>query len=78
MGNLLFSSYGRIGSGTFINAGYILILIGTAFSMSKMISPAIGGIFGFLSMLLLYPWVCIWIKRLHNGGKSGWMVSSIS
>ena len=74
MGSLLFSSHGRIGSDTFIKAGYILILIGTAFSMSKVISPAIGGIFGFLSMLLLYPWACIWIKRLHNGGKSGWMV----
>lgn len=74
MGDLLFSPNGRIGSAAFMKAGYILILIGTALGMVKMFNPVLGAMFGFLSMLLLYPWVCIWIKRLHNGGKSGWMI----
>ena len=74
MGNLLFSPSGRIGSSEFYRGGFILILIGTAFSMTKMISPGLGVMFGLLSYFLAYPWVVIWIKRLHNGGKSGWLV----
>ncbi len=74
MGNLLFSPYGRIGSNAFNKAGYILILLGAAFSMTKVFGPVVSGFFGIFSFLLLYPWMCIWIKRLHNGDKSGWMV----
>jgi uncharacterized membrane protein YhaH (DUF805 family) len=26
-----------------------------------------------VSLALIYPWVVIWSKRLHDAGKSGWM-----
>ena len=26
-----------------------------------------------VSLALIYPWVCIWSKRLHDAGKSGWL-----
>ncbi len=74
MQNLLFSPNGRIGSDAFIKAGFILILIGTGFSMTQMLSQSLGVIFGTLSIFLIYPWICIWVKRLRMGGKSGWMV----
>ncbi len=70
----LFSPSGRIGSAEFMRAGYILIIIGVAFGLTKLISPAIGAMFGLISVFLVYPWVVIWVKRLHNGGKTGWMI----
>jgi len=73
MGNLLLSPYGRIGSAAFYRGGYILILISVAISLLNLFSPQIGGILSIISYALIYPWVVIWIKRLHNGGKSGWM-----
>ncbi len=73
MGNLLLSPYGRIGSDTFYRCGFILILISVAISLVNLLSPQIGKMLGILSYALIYPWVVIWIKRLHNGGKSGWM-----
>ncbi len=73
MGNLLFSPEGRISSAEFYRGGFILILIMTALSMVNLVSPEIGKVTGLLAYLLLYPWVVIWIKRLHEGSKSGWM-----
>ncbi|PHS37793.1 MAG: hypothetical protein COA91_09545 [Robiginitomaculum sp.] len=73
MGNLFLSPYGRIGSAAFYRCGYILILISIALSLINLLSPQIGKMLGIISYALIYPWVVIWIKRLHNGGKSGWM-----
>ena len=74
MGNLLFSPSGRIDSSEFYKGGFILIALGVLLGLTSLISPQIGKIFSFISILLIYPWVVIWVKRLHNGGKSGWMV----
>ena len=74
MSNLFFSPSGRIGSQDFMKAGVILIAIGAGLSVLKIISPATGLIAGIASLVLLFPWICIWLKRLHNGNKSGEMI----
>ena len=74
MGNLLFSPSGRIGSSEFYKGGFILIALGVLFALANLVSPQIGKILSFVSILLIYPWMVIWVKRLHNGDKSGWMV----
>ncbi|MBL4870782.1 MAG: hypothetical protein JKX72_07500 [Robiginitomaculum sp.] len=74
MNNDFLSPNGQLGSAEFIRAGFILILIGAAFGMTKIINPNLGAMFGVLSIFLLYPWVCIWIKRLRHGEQSGWMI----
>ncbi|PHR93544.1 MAG: hypothetical protein COA69_02580 [Robiginitomaculum sp.] len=71
MGDLFLSPNGRIGSVAFIRAGYILILAATALNLLKMFAPALAPALALFSMLLVYPWVVIWIKRLHNGSKRG-------
>lgn len=71
MGDQFLSPNGRIGPADFIRAGYILILASTALNMLKILSPALAPLLALLSMLLVYPWAMIWIKRLHDGGKKG-------
>ncbi len=73
MGHLLLSPYGRISSAEFYRGGFILILISVALSLINLLDPKIGQMLSIISYLLIYPWAVIWIKRLHNGDKSGWM-----
>ena len=51
-----------------------MIIIGVALGLTKIINPALGAMFSILALFLVYPWVMIWVKRLHNGGKTGWMI----
>ena len=74
MGNLLFSPTGRIGSQDFMKAGVILIILGIMLSLLKISNPSMVMLVGIGNIILIYPWVCIWVKRLHNGGKSGAMI----
>jgi uncharacterized membrane protein YhaH (DUF805 family) len=74
MGNLLFSPSGRIGPGEFIKGAIILIVLGTLLSVPSIMGmEAFETITFILSLVLIYPWVVIWIKRYHDAGKSGWM-----
>ena len=74
MGNLLFSPNGRINSGEFMKGAVILVIIGVILSLPGTFGmKGIGTALGVLSYLLAFPWVVIWIKRYHDGGKSGWM-----
>ena len=71
MSTLFFDPKGRLSSAGFIRAGYILILIGVAFQILAMVNFELAQRLNFISYLLIYPWVVIWIKRLHNGGQAG-------
>ena len=74
MGNLLFSSKGRIASSTFLKAGIVLsILSGLLFAV-LVVQQSIGKIGLALFLLSFYPWFCLWSKRLRNGGKSPWLI----
>ena len=70
--NTLFNPQGRIGPVTFRNAALILIAIGAVISLLPLVQPALA-VLSFASLLLLYPWVVIWVKRLHDAGKPGAM-----
>ena len=63
---------GRLGPTGFRNAALILIVAGTVLSVLSVLSPALM-LLSFVSLALIYPWVVIWSKRLHDAGKSGWM-----
>jgi uncharacterized membrane protein YhaH (DUF805 family) len=74
MGNLLFSPNGRINSAEFMKGAIILTVLGGLLSLpGNMGMEGIGTVLGALTLLLAFPWVVIWIKRYHDGGKSGWM-----
>lgn len=69
MGNLLFSPSGRINSGDFMKGAIILTVIGVVLSMLQALAPALG----LLHLVIFWCWIAIWVKRYHDGGKSGWM-----
>ncbi len=71
--NLLFSPSGRINSSQFMSGAYVLIAITFLINLLPMVSPALGGLFKLFLILVAYCWVALFIKRYHDGGKSGWM-----
>jgi uncharacterized protein DUF805 len=70
--NTMLNPQGRIGPVTFRNAAMILITIGAILTLLPLALPALTAL-SFVSLVLIYPWIVIWVKRLHDAGKSGWM-----
>jgi len=75
MGNLLFSPSGRINSGEFMRA--VIIILGLSFLLGIPAALGMSGVVpiiaSIVSFVLFWCWIAIWIKRYHDGGKSGWM-----
>jgi len=63
---LFLSPQGRIGQRDFI-IGFLILLFG------NIVIGNLGSL-SFLSLLLFYPGVCVFTKRLHDFGKSGWLI----
>lgn len=72
MGNLLFSPSGRVGPAEFMKGATLLIIIGFILSILPALSTALG-MLGIIGIVLWWCWIVLWIKRYHDGGKSGWM-----
>src|SRR4051812_3093323 len=72
----LFNPMGRIGPVTFRNAALILIAVSAAIGLTPLVLPQLWWL-SFVSMVLIYPWAVIWVKRLHDAGKSGWLFLAI-
>jgi len=65
---LFLSANGRIGQKDFWIGFAILFVAGIVLNFI----PVIGQIAG---ILLIYPWVCVYSKRLHDMGKTGWLAA---
>jgi len=72
MGNLLFSPSGRIGSGQFMSGVLVLVVIGLVLGLLPVFVPALGAL-GIIGLVMIWCWIVLWVKRYHDGGKSGWM-----
>ena len=68
----LFDPQGRISPAQFQESALILIAIGAVVGMVPYFFPG-ATMWTMISIVLLYPWVVIWIKRLHDAGKPGWI-----
>jgi len=75
-GDVLFNPQGRISPAAFQRAALILIGIGFVLNILPAISLALG-MLSTLGLLLIYPWVVIWVKRLHDAGQSGWLFLAV-
>jgi len=73
MGNLLFSPSGRINPSDFMRGAMILIAIGFVLGILPLISFQLGSMLSLLGIITLWCWIVLFIKRYHDGGKSGWM-----
>ena len=73
MVNLLFSPNGRITSGPFWQGVLILLVVSYVMTALSAFGPqGMGAIWTVLSLALIYPSVCVYAKRFHDAGKSGW------
>ena len=68
------SPAGRMSPSDFKKSALILIVVGVLFSIPELLGiKSLSALAGIVSFALIYPWIVIWIKRYHDGGKSGWM-----
>jgi len=74
MGSLLFSFKGRLNAADFQRGAIILIVIGALLSFASYFLDSMAMLLGVLSIVLIWPWLAIWVKRYHDANKSGWMV----
>ena len=65
--SVFFSSNGRIGQKDFWIAALILFVAGILSHTLHLLAPIAW-------LVLWYCWICISAKRLHDAGRSGWLV----
>ena len=65
-GSLFFSAEGRVGQRDFWLACLLLLL----FSVFIHALPGLGTLIWLVSF---YSWICVFSKRLHDIGRSGWV-----
>lgn len=74
----MFSAKGRMAPADFQKAGFVLIAISFVIALTPLFLPVmLAGLISLLSLVLIYPWVCIWSQRLHDAGKSGWLTLAV-
>ncbi len=73
MGNLLFSPSGRIGPSDYFKGMMIIAVIGALLSLLTLVSPTLGMVGSLASIVFLYCFFAMTIKRTHDAGRSGWM-----
>lgn len=74
--NILFGASGRLGPMEFAQGLVAIVAISLVFNILSLI-PGLGmliSLVGFLvALVLAFAWVCIFSKRFHDAGKSGWL-----
>ena len=74
LGYILFSPNGRIGPGAFWRGFIVLVGTGVVLSILGAYGPGIvQTVAGLLSIAIIYPYICVFGKRLHDSGKSAWL-----
>lgn len=74
MGNLLLSANGRIARARFLQGMVILTVASVLVSAGSVM---VGSGIGALGLVLIYPYVCVFGKRLHDNGRTAWWVIPI-
>lgn len=70
MKHVLLSSKGRIGPRVFLRG---LIVLTAVFILVQMAGNFVSPLFGLLAYPMVYAYACLFSKRLHDAGHSGWL-----
>jgi len=65
--DLFLTAGGRIGRKAFWIAAALLVVAGMILNLLPVVGP-------LAALALIYPWTCVLAKRLHDAGRSGWLV----
>lgn len=74
MRDLLLSPQGRITKNRFWQG---LVVLTVASVILTAVPVYLGTMFGLLSLLLVYPYICVYAKRFHDAGTTGWWVIAV-
>lgn len=74
MGNLLFSPNGRIARNRFWQGMVILTVASVLVAAGAVM---LGTLFSLLGYALIYPYICVYGKRLHDVGLTAWWVIGV-
>jgi len=74
MGNLLFSPNGRIARNRFWQGMVILTVASVLVAAGAVMIGTLVSLFGYL---LIYPYICVYGKRLHDAGLTAWWVIGV-
>ena len=74
MGNLLFNPTGRIQRNRFWQ-GMVILTVASVLVVAG--NSMVGPLFGLLGLVLIYPYICVYGKRLHDAGTTAWWVIAI-
>jgi uncharacterized membrane protein YhaH (DUF805 family) len=74
MGSLFFSLKGRINPAQFQQGAIILIVVNFVLAMLPLVSISFALLAFPIGLIIAWMWLSLWSKRLHDAGKSAWMV----
>lgn len=74
MASEMLSPQGRLGPKAFLKNGLILLAIGFVIGLLPLVSLSLSMAGGLVGLILIWPWIAIWVKRLHDADLSGWLV----
>ena len=73
--SVLFAPNGRINPGQFQTGALVLLGIGFVLALLPLTgNAAMMGVQTLIGLIMIYPWVVLWRKRLHDNGKTGWFL----
>lgn len=76
--SVLFAPNGRINPGQFQTGALVLLGIGFVLALLPLTGNAgLMGVQTLIGLIMIYPWVVLWRKRLHDNGKTGWFLALI-
>lgn len=70
---LLFHPNGRIQANQFWRGIILLVGFQIVLSVLQLLNVDMGLITNILGVLIIYPYICVYSKRLHDSNKSAWM-----
>ena len=72
--NLYLSPNGRISQSTYWRGVITLFVVSAVLSVvSAFVSPFLG----MLGLVVIWPWIVLHVKRLHDGGMTGWITIAV-